>query len=80
MYLQTSADDPAAHLVFNQSKTAHVTPLLKTLLWLPAAARIKFKTLTLTYKAATKETPSYLNSFIQVYVSSAHYALTMKGW
>src|SRR4029434_7213109 len=32
-----------AHLVFNQPKRAHVTPLLIKLHWLPVAARIKFK-------------------------------------
>ena len=60
----------AARLVFNQPKTAHVTPLLKTLHWLPVAARIKFKTLTFAFKAATKTAPTYLNSLIQVYTPS----------
>ncbi len=35
----------AARLVFNEPKRAHVTPLFVSLLWLPVAARIKFKTL-----------------------------------
>ena len=60
----------AARLVFNQPKTAHVTPLLISLHWLPVAARIKFKSLTLAYKAATKAAPAYLNSLIQVYTPS----------
>ena len=60
----------AARLVFNQPKTAHVTPLLISLHWLPVAARIKFKTLTLAYKTATKTAPAYLNSLIQVYTPS----------
>ena len=37
----------APRLVFNQPKTAHVTPLFISLHWLPVAAHIKFKTLTL---------------------------------
>ena len=44
----------AAHLVFNQSKTAHVTALFISLHWLPVVACIKFKTRTLAYKTATK--------------------------
>ena len=36
-----------AHLFFDQPKRRHVTPLLVTLLWLLAAARIKLKSLTL---------------------------------
>ena len=51
-------------------KTAHVTPLFISLHWLPVAARIKFKTLTLAYKTATKTAPAYLNSIIQVYTPS----------
>ena len=57
----------AARLVFNQPKRAHVTPLLISLHWLPVAARIKFKTLMLAYRAATKSAPVYLDSLIQVY-------------
>ncbi|MGL4601992.1 MAG: hypothetical protein ACRCVE_11065, partial [Plesiomonas sp.] len=39
----------AARLVFDQPKRAHVTPLLISLHWLPVAARIKFKSLTLAF-------------------------------
>jgi len=38
----------AARLV-NKPKSAHVTPLFISLHWLPLAARIKFKVLTLAY-------------------------------
>ncbi len=37
----------AARMVFNEPKRAHVTPLFISLYWLPVAARIQFKTLTL---------------------------------
>ena len=60
----------AARLVFNQPKTAHVTLLLISLHWLPVAARIKFKSLMLAYKAASKTAPAYLNCLIQVYTPS----------
>ena len=60
----------AARLVFNQPKTAHVTPLFISLHWLPVAARIKFKSLMLAYKTATKTAPAYLNCLIQVYTPS----------
>ena len=66
----TTATNVAARLVFNQPKTAHVTPLFISLHWLPVAACIKFKTLTLAYKTATKTAPVYLNSLIQVYTPS----------
>ncbi|KAG9340691.1 hypothetical protein JZ751_021265 [Albula glossodonta] len=44
----------AARLVFNLPRDSHVTPLFKHLHWLPVAARIKFKNLTLAYSAANR--------------------------
>uniref|UniRef100_A0A8C2J8N4 Reverse transcriptase domain-containing protein n=1 Tax=Cyprinus carpio TaxID=7962 RepID=A0A8C2J8N4_CYPCA len=52
----------AVRVVFNEPKTAHVTPLLIRLHWLPVAARIKFKVLMLAYKMTTGTAPIYLNS------------------
>ncbi|KAK3516946.1 hypothetical protein QTP70_028237 [Hemibagrus guttatus] len=52
----------AARLVFNLPKFSHTTPLLRSLHWLPVAARIRFKTLMLAYKA--KNGPSYLKALV----------------
>ncbi|XP_051739780.1 calcium and integrin-binding family member 2 isoform X1 [Ctenopharyngodon idella] len=57
----------AARLVFNEPKRAHVTPLFISLHWLPIAARIKFKALTLAYRSATGSAPSYFHSLLRVY-------------
>ena len=57
----------AAHLVFNLPKFSHVTPLLRSLHWLPVAARIRFKVLTLAYAAGNKTAPHYLQDIIQAY-------------
>ena len=57
----------AARLVFNLPKFSHVTPLLRSLHWLPVAARIRFKVLTLVYAAANKTAPHYLQGIIQAY-------------
>ncbi|KAK3561680.1 hypothetical protein QTP86_012563 [Hemibagrus guttatus] len=54
----------AARLVFNLPKFSHTTPLLRSLHWLPVAARIRFKTLMLAYKAKNGPTPSYLKALI----------------
>ena len=56
-----------AHLVFNLPKFSHVTPLLRSLHWLPVAARIRFKVLTLAYAAANKTAPHFLQDIIQAY-------------
>ncbi|KAI5097353.1 hypothetical protein C0J45_12662, partial [Silurus meridionalis] len=50
-------------LVFNLLKFSHTTPLL-LLHWLPVAARIRFKTLMLAYKAKNGPAPSYLSDLI----------------
>ncbi|KAI4900458.1 hypothetical protein NFI96_007344 [Prochilodus magdalenae] len=50
----------AARLIFNLPKFTHVTPLLRSLHWLSVAARIRFKTLMLAYKAKNGPVPPYL--------------------
>ncbi|KAK3567182.1 hypothetical protein QTP86_011887 [Hemibagrus guttatus] len=54
----------AARLVFNLPKFSHTTPLLHSLHWLPVAARIRFKTLMLAYKAKNGPAPSYLKALV----------------
>ena len=58
-----------AHLVFNQPKRAHVTPLLIELHWLHVAARIKFKSLMLAYRVLTGSAPTYLNALVRANVT-----------
>ncbi|XP_076864252.1 RNA polymerase II subunit A C-terminal domain phosphatase isoform X1 [Brachyhypopomus gauderio] len=55
----------AARLVFNLPKFTHVTPLLRSLHWLPVAARILFKILMLAYKAKNGPAPSYLMAMVK---------------
>ncbi|KAK3539733.1 hypothetical protein QTP70_012890 [Hemibagrus guttatus] len=54
----------AARLVFNLPKFSHTTPLLRSLHWLLVAARIRFKTLMLAYKAKNGPAPSYLKALV----------------
>ena len=60
----------AARLVFNQPKFSHVTPLLRSLHWLPVVARAEFKTLLLAFKATKGMAPPYLTSLIAPYKPS----------
>ncbi|KAL7866005.1 hypothetical protein SRHO_G00112520 [Serrasalmus rhombeus] len=55
----------AARLVFNLPKFSHVTPLLRSLHWLPVAVRIRFKTLMLAYKAKNGPAPTYLMAMVK---------------
>ena len=44
----------------NSSKFCHITPLLKTLHWLPVRQRIVFKILLIVFKALNGQAPSYI--------------------
>lgn len=57
----------AARLVFNLPKFSHTTPLLRSLHWLPIAARIRFKTLVLTYRATNGSAPAYIQDMVKPY-------------
>ncbi|KAI4888354.1 hypothetical protein NFI96_032617, partial [Prochilodus magdalenae] len=48
----------AARLIFNLPKFTHVTPLLRSLHWLPVVARIRFKTLRPTKPGMDQRLPT----------------------
>ncbi|KAI4885168.1 hypothetical protein NFI96_028414, partial [Prochilodus magdalenae] len=54
-----------SRLIFNLPKLTHVTPLLRSLHWLPVVARIRFKTLMLAYKAKNGPAPPYLMAMVK---------------
>ena len=55
----------AARPLYNMPKFSHVTPLFRNLQWLPVAARIKFKTMELIYKAVNETAPTYLQALVR---------------
>ncbi|KAI4872679.1 hypothetical protein NFI96_026548, partial [Prochilodus magdalenae] len=50
----------AARLIFNLPKFTHVTPLLRSLHWLPVVARIRFKTLMPTKPRMDQRLPTFV--------------------
>ncbi len=69
----------AARLIFNESKTMHVTPLFISICTgIQIAARIKFKALMFAYKTTSGSTPLYLNVLLQNYVPLETYILQVK--
>ena len=56
----------AARLVWQESKYCHITPLLRSLHWLPVRHRIDFKILLLTYKAIMGLAPIYIKELVTV--------------
>ena len=57
----------AARLVTRSSLRHHITPILRSLHWLPVSERIKFKVLLLTYKCIKGTAPLYLQEIIHTY-------------
>uniref|UniRef100_A0A3B3RKC8 Reverse transcriptase domain-containing protein n=1 Tax=Paramormyrops kingsleyae TaxID=1676925 RepID=A0A3B3RKC8_9TELE len=56
----------AARIITRTPSTAHITPVLQELHWLPITYRIQFKILLLTFKAIHDLAPSYLSDLIQI--------------
>ena len=54
----------AARVVCKVSKRSHMTPILKSLHWLPVCERINFKVLLLTFKALNGLAPKYLTELL----------------
>ena len=54
----------AARLVTLISGRAHITPVLKSLHWLPITARVQYKVLLLVYKALAGLAPQYIRELI----------------
>ena len=63
-----------ARLIFRLKRSAHITPMLKQLHWLPVSQRIVFKILLLVYKSINENGPSYLTDLLHPY-QQEHYNL-----
>jgi hypothetical protein len=60
----------AARLITGCDRHAHITPVLKTLHWLPVKYRIMYKINIMTFKALHDLGPSYLKDLISMYQPS----------
>ncbi len=72
----------AARIIYRKRKYDHVTPLLKSLHWLPIKYRIQYKINVITFKTLCGIAPVYLSRLIIPYIpsrtlrSSSHCMLT----
>ena len=62
-------------VLFEESKFCHITPLLRSLHWLPVKHRIDFKVLLPTFKAIYGLTLPYISELISVKDTSGRYSL-----
>ena len=60
----------AARLTLRVKRSAHITPVLMKLYWLPVEYRVKFKILLQTFKVVNGYSPSYLTSLLSKHVPS----------
>ena len=60
----------AARLVLKAHKRDHVSPLLRTLHWLPIQERIEYKLATLCHSFFSDTAPVYLSDLLRVYSPS----------
>ncbi|KAI4881540.1 hypothetical protein NFI96_001572 [Prochilodus magdalenae] len=72
-YIQNSA----ARVLVRTKKSAHITPILLQLHWLPVTERIHYKILLLTFKALHGLAPTYLSALLHPYVASPQLVLLM---
>ena len=54
----------AARLITNTPRYGHITPVLRSLRWLPVYERVTFKILTLSFKAIHGLAPDYIQSLV----------------
>ena len=59
------AQNSAARIIGRVPRRQHITPVLRDLHWLPIAYRVRYKILTLTFRALQGEAPSYITDLIQ---------------
>ena len=57
----------AARIVSRTHIREHITPVLRSLHWLPVKFRVQFKMLTLTYRALHGGAPQYLTDLLASY-------------
>ena len=53
-----------ARIVTRTSRSSHITPILKSLHWLPVQYRINFKLCCITHRTLSLKEPHYLNSLL----------------
>ena len=78
MYVQL-IQNAAARLLTRTKKRDHITPILKSLHWLPVHFRIDFKVLLLVYKSLNGLGPTYIADMLSLYTPGRELRSTGTG-
>ena len=70
MFFLNSKKYNAARLIFRTTRSAHVTPMLHSLHWLPIEQRIEYKLSLLCFKIISHQAPIYLSELLHLYTPS----------
>ena len=62
----------AARILTLTKRTEHITPILRSLHWLPIEKRVQYKILLLTFKTVHNLAPPYLCELIKPYTNARH--------
>ena len=67
LYRLQKMQNTAARIITFTRKSAHITPILKELHWLPVTQRIVFKLMLTVYKCVNEIAPVYLSELLENY-------------
>ena len=72
----------AAKLILRAKKFDHVTPLLRSLHWLPVPARINYKLACICFSVKFENGPEYLNKLLRIYENPSAFvhAMMIVNW
>ena len=62
----------AARLITGTAKFSHITPVLRSLHWLPIKQRVQFKILILIFKAINGLAPNYISNLVNILCPSKY--------
>ena len=65
----------AARLITGTAKFSHITPVLRTLHWLPIKQRVQFKMLIFVFKAINGLAPNYISNLVNILLCPSKYLL-----
>ena len=74
-----SIQNSAARMITLSKKYDHITPVLKSLHWLPIQMRIHFKVLVIVWKILHDQAPLYLRSLLTVHVPPDPDSVSIAG-
>ena len=60
----------AARLIFKINKRTHITPIIRSLHWLPIDHRVQFKILVICFNCINGTAPAYLSQLVRPYTPS----------